>query len=222
MSPNVSRRITQIVAIALVFAFVKTSAAQTDSNSKIITREGSAAAILSLQGLGSFGLAGPGNPFSFGVGAKYYLSDGLALRGMLNFSSTSGSLQNPESASAKPMTTIYGIGIGLEKHCPQPWNVSPYWGGQVGFGHVSWDDGLGTPTSTITGSIFSAQVIAGFDYFPWRGIAVGGEAALGFQSITGFQTRMVFSQTEGPTGPTQTETTISLGTGSNIHLLVYF
>ncbi|SRR5579883_175516 len=212
-----------IAVVALAFAFIfgiaGTSFAQEEKDIiRPITKEGSAAFIFNLAGLGTFGFSGPTlGPVSSGVGAKWFLSDDLALRVIAGLSITSGSSSLPDSSSVKPSSTTFGIGAGIEKHFRPLYSTSPYVGAQVFFGNASTDNGgSGAAEQKTSQSTFGVQALAGFDWFFTHGLALGGEMTLGFTSQSG-------STTQGSTtNNSQSVTTIALATGGNVHFVVYF
>lgn len=220
-----ARSFSKIAALAFVIAFSiglsRTSFAQDNSNDHVIrplTAQGSAAFIFDLAGIGTFGFGGPSiGPLSSGVGMKYYISDDLALRVLAGLSTTSGNSANPDSASAKPSTTNFGIGVGVEKHFRPLYSTSPYVGAQISFGDASDDNGQsGNAEVKHSSSSFNVGVLAGFDWFMTQGMALGGEMNLGFTSTSS-------STTAGSTTVNnQSVTAISLATGGNVHFLVYF
>ncbi len=218
------RSYKKIVTIAFVLTFVfgitRISRAQSTDNHVIrpLTAQGSAAFIFNLAGIGTFGFAGPSiGPLTSGVGMKYYISDDLALRILAGLNTTSGDPTFSDSTSAKPSTTDFGIGVGIEKHFRPLYSTSPYVGAQVSFGSHSYDNGgSGIAEEKNSASTFNVGVLAGFDWFMTRGMALGGELNLGFTSTSG-------SHTVGSiTTNDQTQSDISLATGGSVHFLVYF
>ncbi len=92
-----SRSFTKIVSLAFVLTFtfgvVRTSFAQDDNTIHPMTKQGNMAMIFELAGIGTFGFSGPGI-MGFGmpaVGAKYFISDDMALFVLAGLNTTSGS-----------------------------------------------------------------------------------------------------------------------------------
>ncbi|HET6400842.1 MAG TPA: outer membrane beta-barrel protein [Candidatus Kapabacteria bacterium] len=223
-----ARSFTKIVAFAFVLTFVfgmaRTSRAQSADNGVIqpLTAQGSAAFIFNLAGIGTFGFGGPSiGPLTSGVGLKYYISDDLALRILAGLNTTSG-MANDTNA-AKPSTTNFGIGVGVETHFRPLYSTSPYVGAQISFGSSSDDNGesgngseTSPPEVKHSSSTFNVAVLAGFDWFMTKGMALGGEMNLGFTSTSS-------STTIGSTTTNnQSMTGIGLATGGDVHFLVYF
>lgn len=226
-----ARSFTKIVAFAFALTFVfgmaRTTRAQTTDNGVIqpLTAQGSAAFLFTINGLGSFGIgapalgdtAGTAAPFLFGVGGKWFLSDDLALRVLLGFDSHSGTPTVPDSTSAKQSSTAFGIGVGIEKHFRPLYSTSPYVGAQVSFASHSTDNGAsGDQEEKTSASTFGVTALAGFDWFFTHGIAAGAEVGLGFASTSNSVT--VGSKTSSY----QSVANISLATGGDVHLVVYF
>jgi opacity protein-like surface antigen len=201
-----------------------------------ITRSGSAAMMFSFGGPSTFVMSGPsangsGDPRVFaGAGMKYYLSDRLAGRLLLNFgTATSG----PDSAQTTSST--YGIGLAIEYHCHDLYAISPYFGGGVGINLINTSRPDTVPTvggiipkggkitqATTTNPIknsytgFAVSALAGFDWFFAKSVALGTEFSLGFSSESQSHTSV------GTTTNLPSTTMFGISTLGNIHLLVYF
>jgi len=128
-----------VLAIAAVVLLSVTVRAQdaASGTSRVLTKQGSAAFIFTMSGLENFDIGAPPiNGLTAGVGAKYYISDDMALRLLLAFSSvgTAGSGND----SAKVFTNSrFGIGAGVEMHMRPFHSISPYVGAQVTFATAS-------------------------------------------------------------------------------------
>ena len=135
-----------LVALVLVGFVASASMAQEPENIiRPSTKSGSAAMYFSFGGLGTLGMQGvqfnpllfPGEStsdavFVYGAGIKYYLSDDLALRAILGFSTSSNGDADPtKSQSGKTSTTQFGIGAGIEMHTNAVYSISPYFGAQI-------------------------------------------------------------------------------------------
>lgn len=228
-----ARSFTKIVAFAFVLTFVfgiaRTSRAQ-DADKDVIkplTAQGSAAMIFELSGIGTFGIGGPGilGFSSSAVGMKYFMADNMALFVLAGLNTTSGTPGNttPDSTSAKPSATTFGIAAGIQDHFRPLYSTSPYVGGMVSFASTSSNDGeSGNSERKTSASTFGVQALAGFDWFFTQGLCLGGEVSLGFASTSSSAT----GPNEGATGSVTTNyqsvTTIALATGASVHLDVYF
>ncbi len=229
-----ARSFTKIVAFAFVLVFTfgltRTTFAQDNTDNSVIkplTAQGSAAFLFTITGLGEFGIGSPGiggdtaGPILFGVGGKWYISDDLALRVLASLRTHSGDPSLPDSTSAKPSSTEFGIGVGVEKHFRPLYSTSPYVGAQVSFADASTDNGAtGNAEFKTSSSTFGVAVLAGFDWFFTRGMAAGAEMALGFNSTSNSHTEPTETGTTTVNG--QSVTTIALATGGDVHLVVYF
>lgn len=233
----VMRKYTHILIAGLVLlSFVSNSFGQDDNGIKPITKSGSAAFIFSLSGFGTFGLDGPvlsgvgagdsnnSNGYVFHTGAKCYIADELALRLLLSLS-----MDDNGSDDAPEKSTEIGIGVGIEHHLPAVYAISPYIGGEITFVSSSittqiFEDITNQtqqPQATgteISGTGIVIAAIAGFDWFPWKALALGAEYSLGFQTSSG-TSKDLLTGTETELG---TQTAIGFGGAANIHAIVYF
>ncbi len=104
------------------------------------------------------------------VGAKFMVSENIAVRVELGFVSSS-----PSGGGGS--TSGYNIGAGFEYHMESKGgNVSPYVGAQLGFAGMSVPGGGTTPTSFSVGGVF------GGEYFFSSNFSWGGELGIGFNS----------------------------------------
>jgi opacity protein-like surface antigen len=228
-----SRFITKtFVALLIVAGIVSVSRAQDENIIRPSTKAGSAAWVFSFGGLGTMSMGsmpvasitrGDGNTVPVaGIGYKYYLADDMALRATLAFSTTSSGDEDPtKSSTGKTTTTNFGIGVGIEMHTRAVYSTSPYFGAQIAFGSASSDNKITPSGGTSTekkssGSSFGIGVLAGFDWYFTRGIAVGAEYMLGFTSASSSVT------TNSTTTDLPSATTIGISNGGNVHLVVHF
>jgi hypothetical protein len=224
---TMSRSFTKIVALAFVLTFTfgvaRTSFAQDDNIVHPITNQGSMAMIFELAGIGTFEFTGPGilgyNAMP-AVGAKYFISDDMALFLLAGLSTSSGSDSTASTVSAKQSSTAFGIAAGFQMHTRPLYSTSPYWGAMVSFGSSSTDNGgtSGTDGSDFktSSSAFGVAAIAGFDWFFTHGLCLGGEVGLGFKSTSASFT------SGGTTTDAQGTTVIALATNASVHLNVFF
>jgi hypothetical protein len=221
---TMSRSFTKIVAFAFVLTFTfgvaRTSFAQDDNVIHPITKQGSYAMIFELAGIGTFGFTGPGilgyNAMP-AVGAKYFLSDDMALFALVGLNTSSGSDSVASSVSAKQSSTAFGIAAGFQMHTRPVYSTSPYWGAMVSFGSSSTDNGgSGDADVKTSNSAFGVAAIAGFDWFFTHGMALGGDVSLGFKSTSGSET------VDGSTTDAQGTSVISIMTNASVHLNVFF
>lgn len=234
-----------LVALVLVGFVASASMAQeTENIIRPSTKSGSAAMYFSFGGMGTLGMQGvqfnpllfPGENTSrgqlvYGAGMKYYLADELALRAIVGFSTSSeGDADLTKAPNGKTSTTQFGIGAGIEMHTNAVYSISPYFGAQVAFASASQTNTkdqvaipkaksniLATTTTEtkLSASGFALEVLAGFDWYVFRGIAVGGEYGLGFSTASASST------SAGKTTDVPSTTNIGIGVGS-VHLIVHF
>lgn len=216
-----SRNFTKFAAALLVVLGMAGSAmAQDDANIiRPITKQGSAAFLFTIQGLGTFGIGAPGisngPSMLYGAGFKYFMSDDLALRILLALNS--GSVNSNGTNSVTSTSMDFGIGVGAEMHFRPLYSTSPYVGAQIGFGSSSTDNG-GSGAAQVKSSMssFGINVLAGFDWFWTRGLAIGAEYGLGFASSSASTT------SNGTTTDLPSNTMIGFNNSGNVHLVVYF
>src|SRR5579872_2134907 len=224
-----------IVSAFVVLGIATASYAQDEANmARPLTKSGSAAFMFNLGGIGTFGLSAEaiataiipnvlsptGSPFStpvVGAGMKYFIGDDMAVKVLLAFGSTS----NGDTATKKNTTMQFGIGAIYEYHFRPLYSTSPYIGGGIRFGTASQTFASGTSSEVkASGTTFGIGVVAGFDWFFTKGLALGAEYGLGFSSASGSIT--VPSPGIAPTVPTSTAIGIGLNGSGSLHALVYF
>ena len=207
-------------AVLLLVGYAGVTFAQTTESdmARPLTKSGSAAWVFSINGLGNFGIGGfaiSDGP-ALSAGFKYFLADELALRAMLGFNSASTG--NTDSAGGKHAVTGIGIGVGIEMHTRALYSTSPYFGAMVTYGTSSDNRTFKAEASNDKNSrsTFGIGVMAGFDWFFTKGLAVGAEYNLGFSSSSS-------SHTSGTvTTDNAGASNIGIGQGGNVHLVVYF
>jgi outer membrane protein W len=217
-------------AVVLAGLTASTVRAQDNSNDVIrpLTKQGSAAMIFHLNGLGNFGLSGPtigpgvrsvdsagGNSMVPGIGFKYFPTDDIAIRILLAFQGVeSGKVDLP---SGKYQRNSTGAGFGAEYHFRPLYSTSPYIGAQIAF--FTENEKLTVNTTDVYNNkvtSFGVAALAGFDWFFTRGLALGGEMKLGFTSSS------IVKKNPAGGNDEPTNTDIGIGTDGNVHLLVYF
>lgn len=208
-----------VLALLMVAGLATLSMAQdNDDSPRPITKSGSAAWIFSINGLGDFGVGG--NDIQTGdsdpvlaAGFRTFISDGLALRALLGFSTTSsGEKSDPSGAQS---STALGIAAGVEVHTGPLYSISPYFGGQVSFGMSGDKTETESNTNESSHSQFGIAALAGFDWYFTKGIFLGAEYTLGFASTSSSTT------SGGTTNDAPSSSTIGIGSG-NVHLGVHF
>jgi hypothetical protein len=227
-------------ALAIVLGFASATYAQdaaaTDNVIRPLTKSGSAAMLFTLGGFGTFGVAAPviatapngsnfgGGNTASGAGLRYFFADDMALRVLIAFGSTSTGADSLTSGAVS--TLLFGIGAGVEWHMRPLYSTSPYIGVQIGFVSASQTTTNRVPNTSggkdvdtkISASQFNAALLAGFDWFFTRGIAIGAEYQLGFATTSSSTT--VAGTTAN--NPSTTGIGIGLASGASVHAVVYF
>lgn len=172
-------------------------------------------------------LGAPSNPQTLNIAqpmlrARYFLSEGLALRAHFGFGSgsTTTTLETAPgvtpvvSAETKVSTTGLGIALGVEKHLAGTDKLSPYLGAEIGFGMGSTtressnsNNPGGTPTTagdsykTSGGSTTTIALNAflGGDYYLTEKVYFGVELGVGLFNMNSTGDADVESTTAGVT-----------------------
>ena len=224
-----------VLSVFIVAGIATASYAQDEANmARPNTKAGSAAWMFEIAGLGAFGMGGlpigtlsaSGNEGVTGIsttvvgaGWKWYFADDMALRALLGFNTNSTG--NADSAGGKQSNTNWGIAVGVELHTHPVYSTSPYFGAQVSFASGSSDHNMtAIGEDKTSASAFGLGVIAGFDWYFTRGIAIGGEYMLGFTTTSSSTT----STPKGGTASTHDNPSgLNIGISSaNVHLVVHF
>ncbi len=167
------------VAIAAVIAFTGPLA---EAQTQNVTAAGNKAVLFNFTGLSNLNLGG----YEGGIGGKYYISDGVAVRGMLNFMVDNNTTKGAANfTDATDNRFAFGLGAGLEYHLPLASKVSPYVGGLVSFTTSartitpSVFTGNTANSTKTTSTIFGLGGIAGVEYFFNRNISLAAEYQFG-------------------------------------------
>jgi hypothetical protein len=159
-----------------------------------VPNHGNTALMFSIAGLGDFGIGGvplgiavptarvASIPLS-GLGLKFYLSDKVAVRGLL----MAGYVGTNEN---KDTTLTVGIAPALEYHFVRTPKVGVYIGGALAMGYYqhkipsSNDYGDNYPEQKTTGTVFGLAFLLGAEFFPLENFSLGLEYQIGV-SVTG-------------------------------------
>jgi opacity protein-like surface antigen len=152
-----------------------------------VASAGDKALLFNFSGLGTLNLG----EYQGGVGGKYFLSDGMAVRGMLLLGVNN--ITNKGSAGftdATDNTFSFGLGGGLEYHLPLASSVSPYLGGAISFTTSSekytpsvFTGGTAT-TSKTSATSFGIGAIGGVEYFFNQNISLSAEYQFGLSVVS--------------------------------------
>ncbi len=144
-----------------------------------------------------------GAPINFQISEirmRYFLKNNIAVRTKFafNFLNNTDYVYNVITPNIPPFTlksesSNFNVALGLEKHFTGTDKLSPYFGGEVGFGlnsnslnGINTENGQyysegGTFTSqTVGGNNFYAGLVFGADYYFIQSIYIGAELGYGF------------------------------------------
>jgi opacity protein-like surface antigen len=224
----------QMLAVVLVLMVAFGTAAAGD-NSKPIQKAGSTALMFDLGGLASLSA---GN-YQGGMGIKYYISNGLAVRGAVSFGMTSTTTKNPTDPvpttqldESKLSSTAFTVTPGIQYNIATSAAVLAYVGGQVSFTTSSQErtgnaNGTGVGFTkdhkfTESSSIFGAAAFVGVEWFAWDNISLAGEYRFGFTTSSGKQESSNATTSTSADAPATTAFGLSSGTAAALTLSVFF
>ena len=180
------------------------------------------------------------NNYAGGIGAKFFLSPAMALRGGLQFGTTNTTLHSAipipvglteMEGSATSMN--FGLNAALEMHM-SPSRVSPYIGGLVGISSLSNETTpatIGAPpvaggtTKNSVGSgagmRLSAGGLCGIEFFLTKEISLSAEYMLGYSMVSPYDQEVTNAGTTTTTKG-NSSWTINIATVGGLTLSVYF
>ena len=189
---------------------------------EVPTAKGDKAMVFMFDGLANLGLDSYGGTYGFGM--RYYIDDGAAIRGGIQYGNWSETLKaDLEGYEDEENTyTVYGLSAIYEKHMEGPCpSVSPYWG--VGGAYSSFADNYKDEYGeewTNNGTGFAGFGVMGFEWGFANCMTLGGEYQLGFWSWSGE------TEEEDPPGRTTTshefEGSFMGFSTASVYLSVYF
>ncbi|MCK4410067.1 MAG: outer membrane beta-barrel protein [Candidatus Eisenbacteria sp.] len=174
------------VVLAVMLVGVTAQAAE------VPTSAGDKAMVFMFNGFDDLSLGGYGG--NYGIGMRYYIADGTAIRAGLEFGMWSETCESDLEGYADDENnyTLYGLNAVYEKHMEGPCSsVSPYCGIGAGFAMQSdeyiYGIGSGGETSTTTykDTGFSGFGVLGFEWAFTNCMTLGGEYELGFWKWSG-------------------------------------
>lgn len=163
-------RKTIIVLLVITFSTALTSRAQTLN----VAQQGDKAVLFNFVGLSNLGL----NGYNGGIGGKYFISDGMAVRGMLLLGIDNSTTNSTPQFSTDRLD--FGIQGGLEYHLPLASRISPYVGGILSFESNATTTNPGANKNSSTS--FRLGAIGGIEYFFNSNISLSAEYQFGFTS----------------------------------------
>ena len=196
---------------------------------------GSKGILFSFSGLANLGAG----MYEGGFGAKLYLSDYMAVRGMVQFglSSTKTPPNNVpagwQSADATTSDNTFGVGGAIELHFTKS-RISPYFGAGIMFSTESTESKTsdtapagGTLSQTTTKNANGSTSIGigallGVEYYVTNGVSLSAEYQLGFTSASNKDVEV--STPSSPTVTTKRGSSTSIGIANSglLTLAVYF
>ena len=224
----------QLIAVVLVLTLAVGTALAAD-NSKPIQKAGSTALMFDLGGLANLSA---GN-YQGGVGFKYYISNGFAVRAAVGFGMTSTTTKNPadpipttQESESKYSAMNFTIAPGIQYNVATSAAVVAYVGAQISYtmgsqtreGNAnnfnvgfSKDHEYKESTSTFGGAAF-----VGVEWFAWDNISFAGEYRFNFSTTSGKAESKNATTSESTDAPSSTAFGLSSGNAANLTLCVYF
>lgn len=142
-------------------------ASSSQSQTMRAAAQGEKALLFNFVGLNALSL----NAYQGGIGAKYFLSDGLALRGLLLFGIDNKTVSTTPEATDNLFT--FGIGGAIEYHLPISSSVSPYVGGGLQF--MTTSETINSGSFKTTGTTFGIGALMGVEYFFNQSLSLSAE-----------------------------------------------
>jgi opacity protein-like surface antigen len=226
----------RLVAVLLVLVLVCGPALAADT-AKPITKAGSKALMFDLGGLANLSA----NNYQGGLGFKYYISNGFAVRVALGFTMSSVTEKNPSTVTPLPATQLsesklssmsFTIAPGIQYDLVTTNAVVAYVGAQVSFTSSSQErtgNNAGTGVGFLkdysyktSSSIFGAAAFIGVEWFAWENISLAGEYRFGFSTSSGKSESSSPTASASQDAPSTTAFGINSGNGANLTLAVYF
>jgi len=154
---------------------------------EVPTSKGDKAMVFMFNGLDHLSLGSYGG--QYGVGMRYYIDNGTAIRGGVQFGRWSETWEAdiPGYEDTEEIYAVYGLNAVYEKHMEGPCSsVSPYWG--VGAGFSMFSDEYSSEygdTTTDKGTGFAGFGVLGFEWGFSNCMTLGGEYQAGFWKWSG-------------------------------------
>ena len=196
-------------------------------------RKGGEALVFTLSGLSNLGPqeAGSGDSLGVagGVGMKFWLTDRLAVRGILGFTLNSQTDKATVAQQSDEKTTITGITVmpGIQFNMVKVGQGFGYVGGQLAFVYIKYnvDNTNKVPGFNIesSGTGFGVGGFMGIEYFLWESVSLSAEYQLMFATTSGKDKQTVpgTASTESDR-PSETMITLKSGSSAALTLSMYF
>jgi opacity protein-like surface antigen len=188
------KKITIVTIVLAAFLAAQMFGASQASAAKVETAKGTRALVFQFSGLSNLGAGA----YKGGLGMRYYIQNGLALRPGLqvDFSAqkTKDTIHTPAWTDAKHNITGIGLDLAVEKHATGMGSLSPYIGAEVGVSMMNDKTEPSLPATISTGTLLKATEkgmkfgiggLAGFEWGFTEGVTLGAEYTLGLSFNTG-------------------------------------
>ena len=191
------------------------------------TKEGDKAWLFSLGGLSDLSA---GN-FNGGVGGKYYVSDGNAVRLSLGFANSNTTIKytgpvDPTRADEKISGTAFSLVPAFLHSFTPNGPINAYLGIQAGFGWGSFTDenpGFVNNNKTKNSSTtFIVGGVAGVEWFAWSNVSFGAEYQLVYTNVSGTREVTIGGTTTSTDLPSTNAVTLGSSSSGNLTLSVYW
>lgn len=180
------KKITIVTIVLAAFLAVQFLGATQAVAAKVETEKGTRALVFQFSGLSSLGAGA----YKSGIGMRYYIQPGLALRPGLQFDYASETTKTQLSgySDAKDKMMAMGINLAVEKHAPGMGSLSPYIGAIAGFSIYNNSSEPSLPGTIPTGTWIKGTEkgmnigvggLAGFEWGFSEGVTLGAEYVLG-------------------------------------------
>jgi opacity protein-like surface antigen len=197
-------------------------------------RAGSAGILFQFSGLDALGAGA----YNGGLGAKLFLSDYTAVRGVICLSLSSTKIPaNPPTGQVgvdgSTSSNVFGVGGAIELHLTKS-RISPYIGGGVMLTTRSTENKTSDVSPTAAGisqtvtknangyTQFSFGGILGVEYFITDGVSLSAEYLIGVALTSNKDVEVTTTGTPTVTTPQGSSTNIGITNGGTLTLAVYF
>jgi hypothetical protein len=203
------RHLAMLVLVSLISATVAFA-----GDPKPLTQTGNKALLFDLGGLATLAAGNYGG----GLGAKYYLSQDLAIRLSFGFNTSTQTTKNTQPtplpanrlAESKLTSTEFTVGPAIVYNIAKSSTVAAYVGGMLslttssdkrdGNDAIDADFNVGQ-AYRLSSTAWGFAAIMGVEWFPWENISFSGEYRLGYNHSTGdaeVTSAGVSTTTDGP------------------------
>lgn len=187
------KRLAGLICMLMIFA-----AAAAAQETAATANPRSHAFVFTVAGLGDFqvggsalGIAVPSGTNQTqrlaGLGYKFYISDKMAVRAALHVGYATSEASS-FTGSTKTTALSVGLAPGLEYHFIKTRSVTAYYGLAAAVGYYSADkpgEFYQSTTTKFTGTVYSAALLAGVEFFPLEAVSLGAEYQLSVSASSG-------------------------------------